>query len=231
MNNASDKRASDTRASDTQASSDAGGRMPSPLEVLLIVGIVLLVAAHVTMPTDPQERNFVYAPNMADSPAYRAQDANPNFSDDKTLQRPVVGTIARGALPLHVGDVVLDTTTLRKDLSPAQKAAWDALSPAFDWSKMEGKAKAPVLARGAFIFSTFCATCHGASGGGDGVMTKRGVPPPKSFQDADMRELSDGQMFRSISYGQANMPSYASQVRREDRWAVIRYIRSLQQAP
>lgn len=35
-------------------------------------------------------------------------------------------------------------------------------------------------------------------------------------------------MFHVLTYGQANMPSYASQVDREDRWRVIEYVRQLQ---
>jgi mono/diheme cytochrome c family protein len=33
-----------------------------------------------------------------------------------------------------------------------------------------------------------------------------------------------------ITEGQNAMPSYASQVSREDRWAIIQYIRALQRA-
>jgi len=222
-----------TTASDNSGPAGGGqaSRRPAPIEVLLVVGIVLLLAVYLTLPMDPEQRNFVYAPDMAESPAYRAQDPNPNFSDHKTLQRPVPGTIARGSLPAVVGNLVLDTTTERDKLSPAQAAAWDAYGPSWDWSKMDAKAKAAVRARGAFLFSTFCSVCHGGTGKGDGVLTQRGVPPPKSYLDDTILKLSDGQLFRSITYGRANMPSYASQVRREDRWKVIRHIRSLQQAP
>ena len=36
-------------------------------------------------------------------------------------------------------------------------------------------------------------------------------------------------MFHVLSYGQANMPSYASQVDRDDRWKAILYVRALQE--
>ena len=42
--------------------------------------------------------------------------------------------------------------------------------------------------------------------------------------------MKDGQMFHVLSYGQNNMPSYASQLSRDDRWNVIVYLRSLQSA-
>ncbi len=40
--------------------------------------------------------------------------------------------------------------------------------------------------------------------------------------------MKDGQLFHVLTYGQNNMPSYASQITRQDRWNVIAYVRSLQ---
>jgi mono/diheme cytochrome c family protein len=42
-------------------------------------------------------------------------------------------------------------------------------------------------------------------------------------------KMKDGQIFHVIAFGQKNMPSFAAQVVRADRWRVIKYIRSLQQ--
>ncbi len=41
-------------------------------------------------------------------------------------------------------------------------------------------------------------------------------------------KMKDGQIFHVLTFGQNNMPSYASQLSREDRWNVITYVRSLQ---
>jgi mono/diheme cytochrome c family protein len=40
--------------------------------------------------------------------------------------------------------------------------------------------------------------------------------------------MKDGQIFHILTYGQNNMPSYAGQISRDDRWKVIAYVRSLQ---
>jgi mono/diheme cytochrome c family protein len=40
--------------------------------------------------------------------------------------------------------------------------------------------------------------------------------------------MKDGQMFHVLTYGQNNMPSYASQLTEQDRWNVITYVRSIQ---
>jgi len=89
---------------------------------------------------------------------------------------------------------------------------------------------ADATARGAFVFSTFCSTCHGAGGRGDGTVTTRGVPPPPSLLLEHAVNMTDGQMYHVISLGQANMASYSSQVERLDRWKAIRHIRALQTA-
>jgi mono/diheme cytochrome c family protein len=42
--------------------------------------------------------------------------------------------------------------------------------------------------------------------------------------------MKDGQLFHVLTYGQNNMPFYASQLSREDRWNVILYVRTMQAA-
>ena len=84
---------------------------------------------------------------------------------------------------------------------------------------------------GQTTYFRFCAVCHGATGLGDGPVTRRGVPPPPSFMLDNAVNMADGQMYHVITLGQNNMASYASQVSREDRWKVIRYVRTLQERP
>jgi mono/diheme cytochrome c family protein len=86
-------------------------------------------------------------------------------------------------------------------------------------------------ARGAEVFSNFCAVCHGGAGHGDGPVTRKGVPPPPNLLLEHSVDMPDGQMFHVISLGQANMASYASQVPRNDRWRAILHVRRLQTAP
>ena len=83
-------------------------------------------------------------------------------------------------------------------------------------------------ARGAEVYQAFCKVCHGASGSGDGVVPRRGYPPPPSFLAGAPALLRDGRIFHAITYGKGNMPSYAAQVAREDRWKAVLYVRSLQ---
>jgi mono/diheme cytochrome c family protein len=43
--------------------------------------------------------------------------------------------------------------------------------------------------------------------------------------------MKDGQLFHIITFGQGNMPSYAAQVDRDDRWKVVRFVRGLGAQP
>jgi mono/diheme cytochrome c family protein len=186
--------------------------------------LAVVVALHLSLRADPARRNLEFVPDMANGPAYETQAANPVFPDGKTLQAPPPGTIARGYLPLAVDGLPLDVTTPYKELAPEQVAAWDRLAaPALD-----PEAAAAARARGAFVFENFCAVCHGAGGPEGGPVTKRGVPPPTPLTGDGARAKSDGRLFRILTAGEGNMPSYATQVAREDRWNVILYVRSLQ---
>lgn len=85
------------------------------------------------------------------------------------------------------------------------------------------------LASGEEVYTTYCASCHGETGRGDGPAGLRLVPRP-----ADLRIHSqpgvhlDGEMFYWVSYGFPNsaMPAWKDVLTEEQRWDVINYIRA-----
>jgi len=181
------------------------------LNGFLLLAVIASVGASWIFSSDPTRPNFEFLPQMAHSPRYNAFAPNPNFSDGTTLQRPEPGTIARGSMPLHY-------TATPQD---ALRAGEELKSP-LDVSNVRARE------RGAFVFSNFCAVCHGAGGAGNGPVAQRGYPPPPSLLADHALKMKDGQLFHVLSYGQNNMPSYASQLSREDRWNVILYVRTMQ---
>jgi mono/diheme cytochrome c family protein len=164
------------------------------------------------MRSDPAKRNVDVLPNMVASVPYDSFASNPNFADGMTLRRPVPGTVIRGRMPLHYAATPAD----------AQRAGIELTSP------VSGNLN--VLARGAFVYANYCETCHGPAGKGDGRVAQRGFPMPPSLLAPKALQMKNGQMFHVLTYGQGNMPSYAAQIEREDRWKVIEYVRSLQAA-
>ena len=180
--------------------------------VALFVLTVALLSMNWILRSDPSVRNIEFLPDMVESVPYDSFAANQNFKNESTLRMPVAGTIIRGYPPLHYAATEAD----------AKRAGLELVSPAI--TRKED------LARGAAVYANFCETCHGPEGKGDGRSAQRGVPAPPSFLAPNALGLRDGQMFHILTYGQANMASYASQVDRDDRWRVIAYIRTLQEA-
>jgi len=187
---------------------------------LLVAAILLASVLHVAGGGRQDRRNYEVMPDMLESVPYGPFDANPNFPDGKTARPPIPGTVARGMPALAHGGSLLDVTRDWKELATEQRAAWDELPAPTE--------QPDDLARGRAIFGRICATCHGPAGLGDGLSTKRGVPPPPSLAAAGAREMSDGRIFRIITAGQGNMAAHAVQVARADRWRVVRFVRSLQ---
>jgi mono/diheme cytochrome c family protein len=78
-------------------------------------------------------------------------------------------------------------------------------------------------------YLTFCSPCHGNFGDGDSRLNEQ-FPNPPSLHSERARDFSDGWIYHVITIGQNVMPSYASQITREERWAIVNYIRVLQRA-
>jgi mono/diheme cytochrome c family protein len=132
----------------------------------------------------------------------------PAVKAQRALMRiPVEGTVPRGYTPYHF-------------ISPEQ--AGKAL-------KNPLPSTHAVLMRGQMMFNTYCIECHGAAGLGDGPIVPK-IPRPPSLQSDKIRGWPDGSIFHIITRGQNVMPSYASQILPEDRWAIIHYVRVLQRS-
>ncbi|HEV2401372.1 MAG TPA: cytochrome c [Candidatus Sulfotelmatobacter sp.] len=181
------------------------------LNGFLLLAVIVSVGASWIFSSDPTRPNFEFLPQMAHSPRYNTFAPNPNFADGTTLQRPEPGTIARGSMPLHYAATPQD----------ALRAGEELTSP-LDSGNLRARE------RGAFVFSNFCAVCHGAGGAGNGPVAQRGYPPPPSLLVDHALKMKDGQLFHVLTYGQNNMPSYASQLSPADRWNVILYVRTMQ---
>jgi mono/diheme cytochrome c family protein len=195
------------------------GIRESTLEVPSIArlegGLVALALGALTLAAllwpDPSRRNLAYAPDMAESPALGTYEGEDRRGGARTLRTPVIGTVPRGALPLHYEPSEAD----------AQRAALELQMPI-------PVADEPADVRVAQSFQAFCQPCHGRDGHGDGITIKRGFQPPPSLLTQRARDMKDGQMFHVLTYGQKLMPSHASQLSPDERWRLIKHIRALQ---
>ena len=181
------------------------------LNVALAIALIGAIGANAGLDRDPAVPARDYLPEMAYSRAAESYATAAVFSSGGVLQTPPAGTIARGAPPMRF----LATPT------DALRAGLELTAPAVDPQD---------LPRGATLFQTFCVPCHGATGIGNGPVVARGFPPPVSLLAPHARDMKDGQVFHVLTYGQLNMPPYASQINAADRWRIVAHLRRLQES-
>ena len=180
--------------------------------LILSITLVLISCGHQT--------GRAYMPDMAYSRAYESYaprdssifTANPADLGHKIFYNnlPPAGTIKRGELfPFAVPH---DSTGLLI-LSGQVKNPFDSIS--VEDLKEAGR-----------LFNINCAVCHGPKAEANGPLAPK-IGGVKSIIAASPG-FSDGRIFYVMTYGQNNMGSYASQLSREQRWKIIKYIRTLE---
>jgi len=146
---------------------------------------------------------------MYDQPKYKPLGER-NFYADKRASRPLPeGTVARG--------------WLRAD---------QRLSAGKEGTRLVAVLPMPLtaelLARGRERFNIYCSPCHDRTGGGRGMVVRRGYQPPTSFHIERLREAPVGHFFDVMTSGLGAMPDYASQIDVSDRCAISAYVKALQ---
>lgn len=85
-----------------------------------------------------------------------------------------------------------------------------------------------LLRRGQERYTIYCMPCHSPVGDGDGLVVRRGFPPPPTYHQDRLRNAPDRHLYDVISNGYGVMVSNADRVEPADRWAIVAYIRALQ---
>ncbi len=152
--------------------------------------------------------------NMYFQDRYNAQQENLFFEDRRAMRTPVEGTVARG--------------NLRDNLELHEGTYADG--EFLDENPMEITEE--FLYRGKDRYDIYCTMCHGGVGDGQGIIMtgEYGYVPAPSFHEERIREMPDGEIYSAIHNGVRTMPSYRNQLPVEDRWAVVAYVRALQQS-
>jgi mono/diheme cytochrome c family protein len=85
-----------------------------------------------------------------------------------------------------------------------------------------------LLRRGQERYTIYCMPCHSPVGDGDGLVVRRGFPPPPSYHQDRLRNAPDRHLYEVIKNGYGVMVPYGDRVEPADRWAIVAYIRALQ---
>lgn len=175
-----------------------------------ILSLLVLNFLQFSCDRNNKKRGYNYFPDMFYSKAYETYAPCPVFADGKTAQPPVAGTIPRNMIPYQYP----------KTLDGMKQAGKDLINPF--------TATVKNVARGKHEFEAFCANCHGFDGTGDGNLYTSGKYPaePPSLVTKEMLARPDGEYFHVMTLGSAIMPPFAAQIRPEDKWKIILYIKT-----
>ena len=149
--------------------------------------------------------------DMADQPAYRPLQESDFFADGQASRPLIQGTVARGQLR---DDIHLYTGKKDGQLVTTFPFVVDK----------------EVVKRGQERFNIYCAPCHGQTGVGNGMIVQRGFKKAASYYDDEVRKKPIGHYFDVITNGYGAMAGYSAQVNVRDRWAIISYIKALQES-
>jgi mono/diheme cytochrome c family protein len=197
------------------------GRRPIISRSLIIVAVALAVSC-----SDVQRNpGKIYMPDMAYSRAYETYATTDSLKAELLRKGihfsniPVAGTIKRGELLPFL---------IRKDSAAGDTTNYhvsrEVKNPLASMDTVEAER----------LYLVNCAICHGPKLDGNGPLYKGGEGPfpaaPANFVGGDpkYKDMPEGQMYYSVTYGKNKMGSYASQLNTEQRWMVIAYIKSKQ---
>ena len=160
---------------------------------------------------DENSPGVEFMPDMYRSPSVEVYGTS-TFNGDEiysTQFMPPKGSIARGYLPYSYPNT-----------SEGYEAAGLYLKNPIPVSDK-------VLADAEAIYAKNCLHCHGASGAGDGKVGLKlpGAPPA---YNGPLKNLPEGKIFHSITYGKGLMGNHASILTTEERWKLVHYVQKLQ---
>ena len=194
-------------------------------KIAIISALIVASATMFISCGSKREPGRIYMPDMAYSRAYEtyAERDSLKFTSDPNNKgglifynnRPVAGTMKRGELfPYPFPN---DSNGYK--MSATVKNPYDSISAAD-------------LTEAGRLFNINCAICHGAKAEGNGPIASSGkIGGIANLTLKQYVDMADGTMYHSINYGKNLMGSYASQLTAQQRWMIIKYIRTLQPKP
>ncbi len=161
---------------------------------------------------DENSPGVEFMPDMYRSPSleyYQTHTVDGDTVDN--AMNPVKGSVARGYIPYAYPNTPegyeMAGANLHNPLSASRREQWEK--------------------EGEVLYGKFCVHCHGATGAGDGKVGGKLPGPPPAYNGA-LKNLPEGKIFHTLTYGKGTMGSHASQLTQEERWKLVYYVQKLQ---
>lgn len=193
------------------------------MKKLLVIFLIASGAAVIAGCSDVRrDRGREYMPDMAYSRAYETYFPHDNLKAKGIYYDaiPVKGTIKRGEMfPFAIPkDKEGDSTNYVASRQVANPYT----------SLTEGQVKEAER-----LYLINCGICHGTALDGNGPLYNGGNGPypaaPKNLvADPVVSVMPEGQLFYSVTYGKGQMGPYASNLRTDQRWMVVHYVKMKQ---
>ncbi|MGE9268799.1 MAG: c-type cytochrome [Verrucomicrobiales bacterium] len=167
-------------------------------------------------------------PDMDTQDKLKGQKPDAFFEDGMGARQPVAGTVPNrgdnGVLPVEFGE----GRTGYYYTGQFEGTYGNGMPEELEL-KDEASARA-FLARGEEMFAVHCAPCHGESGDGKGVIAQyQGMASiVADLKIFTQNKYPDGHLYNVITNGKGNMGSYKHNLPVRDRWAIVAYVRTLQ---
>ncbi len=184
-----------------------------------------------------EEPPFQIFPDMKNQAKVKYQQPSDFFADGHAMRKPITGTVPMGfavpTKPASAGFVAQDYEFTHGTSYYFTGKVGDFYGDGFP---TEIAVTPALIKRGQERFNINCAICHGLSGNGKGVFTKYSTVLPAEltavgFDDsASPLYRPDGKIYDTIANGWNQMGSYGANISVQDRWAIVAYVRTLQQA-
>lgn len=172
-------------------------------------------------------------PDMDNQDKIKTQQASEFFADGMGSRKPVAGTVPRGFEPSGVVHSFgeghsFGNTELYIDTGKIGGAYGDGMPDELGLKGDEDLAG--FLRHGKERYEISCMPCHGQAGDGKGTVAVIGIPTVANLMSFPKDKYPDGKMFETITKGKGLMGGYGYNIPVNDRWAIIAYVRALQEA-
>jgi len=184
------------------------------------IGALFILASCVNEENSP---GYEYMPDMYRSPAVEAyvdygeirDTLRPELMQTMSARKPSAGTV-----PMTSESINDMPYTIPNTIEGYEMAGRSLKSP-LDENEL-------IVEEGKEIYSNFCIQCHGKEGQGNGAVVAKGGHPAPGAYNGPLKDLPEGKMFHTLTYGKGVMGSHASQLTKLERWKVVAYVKELQ---